>query len=88
MRDGLDEIADRTRGLQGGIGWAIDQTSSGLVLVSRPKALPLLEGEHGMTPSEYHEIMSQPADSESFNWQDWTLARPTHPSPKPLPLQP
>ncbi|MCU1772257.1 MAG: replication protein C, IncQ-type [Pseudomonas sp.] len=88
LRDALEEIADRTRGLQGGIGWAIDQTSSGLVLVSRPKELPLLEGEHGMTPSEYHEIMSQPPDSEPFNWQDWTLGRPTHPSPNPLPLQP
>lgn len=88
LRDGLDEIADRTRGLQGGIGWAIDQTSGGLVLVSRPKELPLLEGEHGMTPSEYHETMSQPADSELFNRQDWTLGRPTHPSPKSLLLQP
>lgn len=58
LRAALDEIADRTRGLQGGMGWAIDQTSSGLVLVSRPKELPLLEGEHNMTPSEYHNIMN------------------------------
>lgn len=58
------------------------------MLVSRPKELPLLEGEHGMTPSEYHEIMSQPANSELFNRQDWTLGRPTHPSPKSLLLQP
>lgn len=45
LREALNEIADRTRGLQGGVGWHIDQTSSGLVLVSRPKELPLLEGE-------------------------------------------
>jgi hypothetical protein len=54
LRDALDEIADRTRRLQGGMGWAIDQTSSGLVLVSRPKELPLLEGERGLRPSEVH----------------------------------
>lgn len=70
LRNALDEIADSTRGLQGGIGWAIDQTSSGLVLVSRPKKLPFLEGKHDMTPSEYHEIMSQPPESEQFDWQD------------------
>ncbi|MCY1283792.1 Replication protein C (RepC) [compost metagenome] len=61
LRTALDEIADRTRGLQGGMGWAIDQTSSGLVLISRPKELPRLEAEHALTPSEYHEIMNQPS---------------------------
>lgn len=73
LRSALDEIADRTRGLQGGNGWAIDQTSSGLALVSRPKELPFLEGKHDMTPSEYHKIMSQPSEPEPFDdWQDWT----------------
>ena len=74
LRVALDEIADRTRGLQGGMGWAIDQTSSGLVLVSRPKELPFLEGEHDMRPSEYHDLMSQPPMQESdlFDPQDWT----------------
>lgn len=65
LRDALDEISDRTRGLQGGMGWAIDQTSSGLVLVSRPKELPFLEGEHDMRPSEYHDLMSQPPMQDS-----------------------
>ena len=74
LRDALDEISDRTRGLQGGMGWAIDQTSSGLVLVSRPKELPFLEGEHDMRPSEYHDLMSQPPMQEPdlFDPQDWT----------------
>ena len=74
LRDALDEISDRTRGLQGGMGWAIDQTSSGLVPVSRPKELPFLEGEHDMRPSEYHDLMSQPPMQEPdlFDPQDWT----------------
>lgn len=76
LRAALDEIADRTRGLQGGMGWAIDQTGSGLVLVSRPKELPFIEGHHQMSPSEYHEIMTRPLDLESdqasFDYQDWT----------------
>lgn len=40
LRDALDEIAQRTMPLHDGYGWVIDQTSSGLVLVSRPKELP------------------------------------------------
>ena len=72
LRAALDEIADRTRGLQGGIGWAIDQTSSGLVLVSRPKELPFLEGEHDMRPSEVHDLLSQPPEPDLFDQQDWT----------------
>ena len=72
LRNALDEIADRTRGLQGGIGWAIDQTSSGLVLVSRPKELPFLEGEHEMRPSEVHDLLSQPPEPDLFDPQDWT----------------
>lgn len=43
LRDALDEIAACTSGLHGGSGWAIDQTGSGLVLVRRPKKLPMLE---------------------------------------------
>jgi len=74
LRAALDEIADCTRGLQGGIGWAIDQTSSGLVLVSRPKELPFLEGEHEMRPSELHDLLSQPPEPDLFD-----------PSPNPLP---
>lgn len=43
LRDALNEIADRTRNLQVGMGWVIDQTSNGLVLVSRPKEIPIVE---------------------------------------------
>ena len=74
LRTALDEIGNSTRGMQGGMGWVIDQTSSGLVLVSRPKELPFLEGEHEMTPSDYHEMMNQPPQPDPFdNWQDWTF---------------
>lgn len=62
LRDALDEIADRTRGLQGGMGWAIDMTSSGIVLVSRPKKLPFLEDECDMRPSEFYALISRPQD--------------------------
>lgn len=72
LRAALDEIADRTRGLQGGMGWAIDQTSSGLVLVSRPKALPFLEGQHQMTPAGLDELMSQRPEQEIFDLSAWT----------------
>ena len=57
---------------KGGIGWAIDQTSSGLVLVSRPKELPFLE--HDMRPSEVLDLLSQPPEPD--------------PSPNPLPPSP
>lgn len=61
LRAALDEIADKTKYLHGGYGWAIDQTSSGLVMVSRPKELPFLEGKHELRPSEFHDLMdSQP----------------------------
>lgn len=43
LRDALAEIADRTRNLHDGYGWAIDQTGSGLVIVSRPKEMPFVE---------------------------------------------
>lgn len=43
LKDALSEIKDNTAGLNKGGGWIIDQTSSGLVMVSRPKSLPLVE---------------------------------------------
>ena len=52
LRAALDEIADRTRGLQGGMGWTIGKTNSGLVRVSRPKELPFLEGQRDMRQSD------------------------------------
>jgi hypothetical protein len=61
LREALIEIADKTRNLRGGYGWAIDQTNSGLVLVSRPKELPLLESKHNMTPSEFHTVKNRVA---------------------------
>lgn len=43
LRDALDEIRDQTAELHNGYGWQLDQTSSGLVMVSRPKDIPLVE---------------------------------------------
>lgn len=56
LRAALDEIADRTRGLHQGNYWVIDQTSSGLVLVSRPRQLPVVEQR--VTPSEFYGAMT------------------------------
>lgn len=82
LRAALDEIVERTRGLQGGLGWAIDLTSNGLVLVSRPKQLPCLMGERGVKPSEPVILSPEP---ELFDWQNWTPAELMHPRPNPLP---
>lgn len=81
VRDALDEIQDRTRGLQGGHGWIVDQTSSGLVMVSRPKELPFLEAKHEMTPSEFHEIMTEQYDYQepSIDYEEW-LPPSDHPT--------
>jgi hypothetical protein len=43
IKDALDEIKTNTARLNRGGGWIIDQTSSGMMLVSRPKTLPLVE---------------------------------------------
>ena len=43
LRDALTEIADKTQKMDVGLGWTVDHTKSGMVLVSRPKALPLLD---------------------------------------------
>lgn len=62
LRAALDEIADQTKSLHGGYGWTIDRTGSGLVLVSRPKAVPLIEQYSGCeTPSEYRDLTQAPA---------------------------
>lgn len=71
LRAALDEIAERTCGLQDGMGWAIDQTSSGLVLVGRPKVLPLLESEHETPPAGMYGLTSQ-SDREPSSLSDWT----------------
>ena len=42
LRDALDEIRDATKRLGGSYEWAIDRTSD-LVMVSRPKMLPIAE---------------------------------------------
>ena len=52
MDDRLVDDHSATRGLQGGLGWTIGETNSGLVRVSRPKELPLLEGQRDMRPSD------------------------------------
>lgn len=59
LRDALNEISDRTRKLHNGYGWEIDQTSSGLVLVSRPKDLPVIEMTTGLTPGQVAEAMDE-----------------------------
>lgn len=72
LKAALDEISDLTRGLPGGMDWAIDQTSSGIVLISRPKELPFLESD--MTPSEYHGIMSKAQEIDPFDEEDdWAI---------------
>ena len=52
MREAFDEIRDATKQLGGGgYGWAIDRTPTDLVMVSRPKALPIADFFE-MLPSE------------------------------------
>ncbi|HDV4147668.1 replication protein C, IncQ-type [Pseudomonas aeruginosa] len=85
LRTALEEIADRTRGLQGGMGWAIDLTSTGLAMVSRPKELPFLEGQHDMRPSDSVRSRSMPPETQPLDWQDWTPTGSTHPRRNPLP---
>ncbi|HHX6631486.1 replication protein C, IncQ-type [Pseudomonas aeruginosa] len=72
LRAALEEIADRTRGLQDGIGWAIDQTNSGLVLVSRPKELPFPKKRRVLRTSDSAGVA--PPDSAAVDWQNWTPA--------------
>ena len=67
LRDALYEISDKTRNMHDGYGWAIDQTESGLVIVSRPKRMPLIEIHSGCSrPSEYQEIMEQDMQSDKL----------------------
>lgn len=47
LRDSLDEIADRTRALFNGYGWQIDRSGSDLVMISRPKEIPVNEDLFG-----------------------------------------
>ena len=65
LRDALDEIKDRTERLHEGYGWMIDRTSSGLVLVSRPKRLPLVEINYA-TPAQL-----ECAEQEDFERNFW-----------------
>jgi len=53
LRDALDEIADRTRSLFDGYGWAIDRSSSDLVLISRPQEIPINEDLFGTPAGQY-----------------------------------
>ncbi|HBO1087836.1 TPA: plasmid replication [Pseudomonas aeruginosa] len=77
LRAALEEIADRTRGLQDGIGWAIDQTNSGLVLVSRPKELPFPKKRRVLRTSDSAGVAAP--DSAAVDWQNWTPACSGHP---------
>jgi len=67
FRDALEEIYYSTKDINNGYGWEIDQTSSGLVMISRPKNLPHLEGIQNLRPSEFHAIMTEPPDAEDFS---------------------
>jgi hypothetical protein len=50
LKEGLLEIADATRELHNGYGWAIDITSTGIALVSRPQKLPTPKNSVIYTP--------------------------------------
>lgn len=69
LRDALAEIDAELNSLHMGYGWVVDQTSSGIVQVSRPKDLPMIEaGAAGYSaPSEVQS--AQEADAER-NWWD------------------
>jgi len=67
LRDALDEVSEKTKWMQQVSGWAIDKTSTGLVFVSRPKKLPMLD-EVLASPSEYQEILSSEMPPESAYW--------------------
>lgn len=54
----LDEIFDATKYLHGGNGWEIDCTSSGLVMVSRPKNLPGWERRLAL-PSNQRRLLEE-----------------------------
>ena len=57
LRGALAEIADLTRGLQKDVGWAIDTTGKGGVMISRPKALPKLDA-WPLSPSRFKEMVA------------------------------
>lgn len=61
LRDSLDEIAERTRALFNGYGWQIDRTGSDLVMVSRPKEIPVNEDLFG-TPAAQDEAQRELMD--------------------------
>ena len=64
VRDALFEIAENTRHIHDGYGWAID-CEKDRVLVSRPKAMPM----GGLTPAEWAEF-NDPAGL--YGWKDET----------------
>ncbi len=72
LRNALDEIFDQTKSLHGGYGWSIDQTSNGIVLISRPKELPFVEGKLEMSPSQFHEVMTYESEPTSEDINAWT----------------
>lgn len=75
LRAALDEIADRTKNLHDGYGWVINQTTAGLVLVSRPQKLPWQESHLGYSsPAEMQSDMEAVMAVEwakQEDWEDW-----------------
>ena len=72
--DRLVDDHSATRGLQGGLGWTIGKTNSGLVRVSRPKELPLLEGQRDMRPKDSAGATSPDSEGKRLA----ALARTNH----------
>ncbi|WP_312283850.1 replication protein C, IncQ-type [Candidatus Igneacidithiobacillus taiwanensis] len=83
LRDALNEIESATKRL--GIPWVVDQTSNGLVSVSRPKEL-CIEDRNFDTPHELEELYEEmreleaEADDQPDDWvsppiEDWYSGR-------------
>jgi hypothetical protein len=73
LRDALEEIADKTKCLhKGPAGWVIEQTTSGLVSVSRPKTLPWQEDLGFTSPSDMVQelnAMEPEEGGKSWGWR-------------------
>ncbi len=57
--DALVEIAERTSKVNKGKGWVIDEAGKGLLMISRPKQLPLVDCMD-LTPSKPKAPKAEP----------------------------
>ena len=63
LREAFDEIVNNLKHLHddNSYGWVIDQSSAGIVFVSRPKKIPVLEkAAYGMTPGQLDAALKSP----------------------------